>query len=122
MRIPADQLQRYRHTARLRWQAERRRLETRRAQAWQLARQAAALLRHAYGVERVAVFGSLTHPGRFTAQSDVDIAAWGLTSANWLRARAAVRDLSSEIDLNLVDIATCSPELLSAIERDGVSP
>jgi uncharacterized protein len=120
MHIPADELERYRRTARARWQAEQRNRETRRAQAWELARRAAALLREQYGVQRVAVFGSLTHPGRFTERSDVDLAAWGLTSANWLKAAAAARDLSSQVDINLVDVANCSPELLKAIERDGV--
>jgi predicted nucleotidyltransferase len=122
MSMPADKLERYKRTAYGRWQAERRQQEARRALAWELARQAAALLKHDYGAERVVVFGSLTHPGRFTLQSDVDIAAWGLTSANWLQAGAAVRELSDEIDINLVDVGACSPELSSAIERDGIVP
>jgi hypothetical protein len=33
----------------------------------------------------------------------------------------AVRDLSQEIELNLVDVAACSPELLSVIEREGAT-
>lgn len=120
LQIPAEQLKRYRRTARARWKAEQQRQEERRARAWELARQAAQLLKEQYGVPRVVVFGSLTHSGRFTRWSDVDLAAWGLTSANWLRASAAVRELSREIDLNLVDVACCSPELLDVIERDGV--
>jgi predicted nucleotidyltransferase len=78
------------------------------------------LLKEQFGAQRVAAFGSLTHAGRFTSHSDVDIAAWGLTSANWLAAGAAARNLSDEIDINVVDVATCSRELLVAIERDGV--
>ena len=93
----------------------------RREQAWQLARQAAALLKNEFGVERVVVFGSLVHEGRFTQWSDVDLAAWGLSSANWLRASAAVGKLSKEIEISLVDVGSCSPELLAAIERDSVS-
>lgn len=120
MQLSAEEMERYRHTARVRWQAEQRRREVRRLAAWDLAREAAALLKREYGVQRVVVFGSLTHPGRFGERSDVDLAAWGLTSANWLRASAAARDLSDEIDLNLVDVTCCSPELLNAIERDGV--
>jgi len=120
VQIRAEQMERYRRTARARWQAERKRGEIRRERAGQLARQAATLLKEKYSVQRVMVFGSLTHPGRFTLWSDVDLAAWGLTPANWLKAIGAVRSLSSEIELNLVDVTCCSPELLTAIEREGV--
>ncbi len=120
VQIRAEQMERYRRTARSRWQAKRKRGEIRRERAGQLARQAATLLKEKYSVQRVMVFGSLTHPGRFTLWSDVDLAAWGLTPANWLKAIGAVRSLSSEIELNLVDVTCCSPELLTAIEREGV--
>ncbi len=119
--ILAEQMQEYRRTARARWQAEKKRQEARRERAWQLAHQAAALLKSEYGVQRVVLFGSLAHPGRFTLWSDVDLAAWGLTWANWLQARVAVRELSEEIDLNVVDVACCPPELVAAIEKDGIT-
>jgi predicted nucleotidyltransferase len=120
LQISPDQMELYKRTARARWQMERKRREMRRERAWQLARRAATLLKDEYGVQRVVVFGSLTHPDRFTRWSDVDLAAWGLTSTNWLRAIGAVRELSDEVELNLVDVTCCSPELLAAIEREGV--
>lgn len=120
LQITAEQREVYRHTARARMERERQLRRRRRQEAWKLAHQAAALLRAQFGVSRVVAFGSLSHPGRFTQWSDVDLAAWGLTSSNWLKAMAAVRDLSLEIELNLVDVAACSPDLLIAIERDGV--
>lgn len=103
------------------WPAPSIKSEVRREHAWQLARRAATLLKKEYGVQRVVVFGSLAHPAGFTLWSDVDLAAWGLTSANWLRAMGAVRELSDEIEVNLVDVACCSPGLLAAIEREGVA-
>lgn len=120
VQITAEQIERYKRTARARWQIERKRQEIRRERAWQLARRAATLLKEQHGVQRVMVFGSLTHPDRFTLWSDVDLAAWGLTPANWLRAIGAVRELSREVEINLVDVTCCPPELLSAIEREGV--
>jgi predicted nucleotidyltransferase len=121
--IPEEQLQEYKRTARARWQAEKAHAATRCARAWGLAKQAVELLRRDYQVERVVVFGSLTHPGRFTTHSDVDLAAWGLTSANWLKAIGAVRylDRTGDIEINLVDIACCSPEVVAAIEQYGVT-
>ena len=120
VRISAEEMEKYKRTARRRWQREQVEQQARREQAWQLARQAATLLERDFDVERVVVFGSLIHPGRFNASSDVDLAAWGLTPNNWLKAMAAVRNLSDEIDLNLVDVECSSPELLKVIEREGV--
>jgi len=118
--MSAVDLERYRAFAQARLRSERARCEARRQRAWRLARRAAELLKAEFGVHKVAVFGSLIRPDRFTQWSDVDLAAWGLTAANWLKASAAVRALDSDIELNVVDVTACSPDLLAAIERDGV--
>jgi predicted nucleotidyltransferase len=118
--IPAIDLERYRASAHARMRSERREREVRRQRAWRLARLAAELLKTQYGVPQVAAFGSLTHPDRFTQWSDVDLAAWGLTATNWLKASAAVRALANDIELNIVDVSDCSPELQAVIVRDGV--
>ncbi|MFN8499752.1 MAG: nucleotidyltransferase domain-containing protein [Anaerolineae bacterium] len=118
--ISEEEMAVYKRTALRRLEAERRRRDARRVRGWELAREAAALLKRDYGAARVVAFGSLLDPERFTEQSDVDVAAWGLTSANWLKAMGAVQDLSREIEINLVDVGACSPALLAAIERDGV--
>jgi predicted nucleotidyltransferase len=119
-RITPEEMEAYKRMARQRWQAEQEQLQSRRAKAEELARQAARLLKDQFGVSRVLVFGSLIHPGSFTAWSDIDLAAWGLTSKNWLRAMAAVQSLSREIEINLVDVDACSPALLKVIEKEGV--
>ena len=114
----AEEMQRYRRTALQRQQAEQQQVAQRRARAWELARQAAARLKAEFGVERVMAFGSLTQADRFTQWSDIDLAAWGLTDQNWLRASAAVQ--VGDIEINLVDMQTCKPEVLASIEREGV--
>jgi predicted nucleotidyltransferase len=120
LQISAEQMKAYRRTARQRWQAEQAQLARRRERAWELARQAAEMLRRDFAAARVVVFGSLAQEERFTEWSDVDLAAWGLDSTNWLKAIGAVRRLSDEIELNLVDAANCSPQLLAAIEQEGM--
>jgi predicted nucleotidyltransferase len=92
----------------------------RRKVGWTAARQAAELLRTQYNATRVVVFGSLVHDGRFTRWSDVDIAAWGLAAKDSLSALGAVMDLDVGIEVNLVDVNTCTPELLAVIEEDGI--
>lgn len=114
----AEELQSYRRTALRRQQAERQQVAERRVRAWELARQAAEKLKTEFGVERVLVFGSLTQADRFTQWSDIDLAVWGLIDRNWLRASAAVR--VGDIEINLVDVQTCTPEVLASIEREGV--
>lgn len=118
--LSSEQLLAYKRGARARWLAEQQQIATRRAHAQQLARAAADLLKAQFGVTKVVLFGSLIHVGSFHLHSDVDVAAWGLTATNWLRAMSAVAALASDIEINLVDVETCSPELLSAIEREGV--
>ena len=118
--ISPEEMQEYRRTARRWLQEEQHETAARRERAWMLARRAALLLKEEFAVSRVTVFGSLIQEGRFNRWSDLDLAAWGLTSANWLRAIGAVRGLSDEVELNLVDVETCSPGLLAVIEREGV--
>lgn len=110
----------YLRTARRRAQAERRALTERRQRAWELARRAARLLHKRYDVHRIVVFGSLVHEGRFTSRSDVDLAVWGIPWPDYLHALGEVLDLDPEIEVNLVDIASCRPAIREAIEQEGV--
>lgn len=75
---------------------------------------------HAYHAERVFAFGSLIHPGCFGAWSDVDVAATGIDPCDTPRAMEEVHDLSTEIDVNLVDLAACKPYIKAAVDREGV--
>jgi predicted nucleotidyltransferase len=116
-----DPLASYKEGARRRHDAERAALAAREARAWVVARKAADELRRQFGVERVVVFGSLTHPGRFTAWSDIDLAVWGLQPRDTFRAIGVAMDCDREIPVNLVDIGACKPSLLTVIEREGIS-
>ena len=117
--LTSADLARDRAGARRRAQAEQAALFRREQRAWDLARQAAALLRSEFHADWVAVFGSLVHPGCFTAWSDVDIAARGIAPRETLRAMECVRDLSEDIPVNLVDLAACSDSLRRVVEHEG---
>ncbi|MGQ9814038.1 MAG: nucleotidyltransferase family protein [Candidatus Roseilinea sp.] len=122
--IPADKMADYREMARRRHEQEQARLQAalqaRETLAWQLARRAAQLLRESFGVSRVVVFGSLVQPGMFSLYSDVDPAAWGIQPEDTFRAIGAVYNLSSEIDLNLVDVAVARSSVYHTILAQGV--
>jgi predicted nucleotidyltransferase len=111
----------YRATACRRQEREQQDLVQRQARAWAVVRCAATRLKAQFGVERVMVFGSLVRAGCFTPWSDVDIAAWGLSPNDTFRAIGAVMDLDIAIAINLVDVGTCRPELLAAIEQEGIA-
>jgi uncharacterized protein len=117
--ITAEELAAYRAGARRRQQAEREALIAREQRAWELAREAAELLRREMHADRVFVFGSLIRPGCFTEWSDVDVAADGINPQDTLRAMEMVYALSDEIEVNLVDLNACRAALRGTIEREG---
>jgi predicted nucleotidyltransferase len=119
LKLTKEEMAVYRTAARRRGELERQQVARREERAWELARQAAAVLRKQFGATRVVAFGSLVHTGCFTAWSDVDIAAWGILPEDTFRAIGAIMDISAEPPINLVDVKTCSASLLAAIEREG---
>lgn len=60
-------------------------LEGRWADAWDVARAAAQLLREDFAAQRVVVFGLLTHQAWFGPASDIDLAAWDIPPAQYYR-------------------------------------
>jgi predicted nucleotidyltransferase len=118
--LSSSKLDEYRKTAIRRQKVRISQVKTRREKGWELAKKAAKLLREEFQANRVAVFGSLLYEARFTPWSDVDIAAWGIPSDQTFRAIGAVMDLDSSLEINLVDVNTCSPTLLKAIEQEAV--
>ena len=110
----------YQAAAKRKWQESQTERIQRQKRAWELAQLAAALLKEQFKATKVMVFGSLIRNDCFTLWSDVDIAAWGISPDETLRAMEAVRDLDEAIEVNLVDVKTCTPTLLTNIEREGI--
>lgn len=117
--LSSDDIIKYRQTAQKSWQLSQEKRKLRRQKAGELAKQAAIILKDKFHVKKVVVFGSLLREYCFNLWSDVDIAAWGIAPQYTLLAMEMVRDLSQEIDINLVDIETCSQELKKVIETEG---
>jgi predicted nucleotidyltransferase len=117
--LTPSEIEAYREAARQRQAQQAEALERRRECAWDLARQAAILLRDSFGATRVVVFGSLANEQFFTRWSDVDIAAWGLRPEDTFRAIGAVFDLDAEIPVNLVDVNNASTSLVNTIDKEG---
>ena len=93
--------------------------EKRMENAMTLARAAAKLLKQKYGAQKVVLIGSLLNESRFTSWSDIDLAAWGISSDQFYLAVAAATGMSTSFKIDLIDPETCRPALLEAIEKEG---
>jgi len=104
---------------RQRWLAQQKARERRRQEAWEAAREMAALLRSRFGADQVIAFGSMLYEGRFDERSDIDLAVSGIAPRAFFKAWAeAGRHCPFELDL--VDLADCSPALRKLIEEEGI--
>jgi predicted nucleotidyltransferase len=94
--------------------------EERYQHAWEVAKKAAKLLRERYAVNRVRVFGSLTHKGSFHQGSDIDLAVEGLKISDYWEALTSVLFLDDQIFVEIADRAICRPELWKVVEQEGI--
>lgn len=117
--LTPERLQVYAATLRARTDEERRRRESRRRRGWELAREAALLLRDRYGADEVWVFGSLLDGEHFTEHSDIDMAVGGLDQMTHLEALGRLLGLSREFEFDLVDLERCPGALREAVDRTG---
>ncbi len=118
--MPDEIVNNYRRAVRESEERENKILSERWEEAWELARHAAALLREKYNVTRIVVFGSLIRKEMFTPWSDVDIAAWGIAPEHTFQAIADMLWIGDKIEINLVDVNTCSENLFATIEHEGI--
>lgn len=93
--------------------------EERWQQAQALARRAAKILYKDFGAKKVLLFGSAAQRAWFTQWSDVDLAAWGIPADRFYAAVAAVTALDTDIQVDLVDVESCSPGFQQEIQRYG---
>jgi len=118
--ISPEMLRGYTETARARVQAREKARVERYRRAWQLALDAARLLKEEFGAAKVAVFGSLVHEDQFTPWSDIDLAVWGLEGVDFFAAVAHLQDMNPEIEVDLIAIPYCQPSLLQRIQEEGI--
>jgi predicted nucleotidyltransferase len=94
-------------------------IELRKREAWQIARQAAHLLRKDFGAKKVFVFGSLANDIGYNCWSDIDLAVSGVPVELFYSAVAQITGISSIFRIDLVDMDDCRPGLKKVIEQAG---
>ena len=100
-----------------RWAEESRRDEERRRDAEARARGLAAILASEYSVTRVILFGSVTTPGEFGEDSDIDLAVEGLAKKAFFDAYGRLMS-ESPYPVDLKPLEDISP-LIRARVREG---
>jgi predicted nucleotidyltransferase len=121
MQISSEEMTAYRVSARRRQLSAQEEIAARYSRAWQVARQAAHILREQFAAAKVAVFGSLVHKELFHMRSDVDLAAWGMDEKGLYRAVGQLLSLDPEITVDVVMAEQVSDSFLKRIEREGVT-
>lgn len=117
IQITPTQLEIYRKTARDREIQLRIEVDKRRKRAWDLAYQAANILKNEFSASRVAAFGSLLHPELFHLRSDIDLAVWDIQK--YFHAVSRLMDIDPEFEFNLVPIEDASASLAEMISHEG---
>ena len=118
--IAPEVMARYRHSARAREMARTQETEQRRQAAWAVARQAARLLREAFGATRVVVFGSLAHGAWFGPQSDIDLAVEGVAPEAFWRAWTTLDRVDYAFVIDLIAIEEASDSVCAEIADQGI--
>lgn len=118
--VPAEKMERYRATARLRRHERASRLKHRRDRALEIATEAARILRQHFSVERIVLFGSLVSPDGFHWRSDIDLAVWGLAERDHYRAVARLLDLDHDFSVDIIRAEAANTRFLERVEREGM--
>ena len=84
-----------------------------------VARLAAQMLRKRFGATQVLFFGSPVHEDWFSDTSDIDLAAWGISSEEYFKAVAHLQDLAAEFSIDLVRMEHCKQILHEIILAQG---
>ena len=71
--------------------------------AWETAHRLATVLYRDFGATKVAAFGSLTEPERFTEHSDIDIVVWGVSYNKCLDALWETKGLNPEFKIDIIN-------------------
>jgi uncharacterized protein len=119
--ISSKQMAIYRQTATRLAQQDRKRLAVRYEQAQRTADRAAQLLRTAFNVNQIVVFGSLVQREQFHEHSDIDLAVKGLPEAAYFGAVGRLQGLDPEFPIDLIRMEDAPALLLAVIESEGIS-
>ena len=81
---------------------------------------AATTLKQQFGVREVFLFGSMLTPERVDANSDIDLAVYGLPLEQYCQAVGTLLCQTQGFEIDLVRCEAAQPSLLNHIHREGI--
>lgn len=118
--VTDTELERYRTERRRRDAAHCQWQQEAKQKAMQSARRVAQCLKHAFGAERVVLFGSVAEGEMLSSRSDLDIAVEGLSSMDYYRAVAHVQSIATNGRVDLIRMEDCTSSLRTTIQKHGI--
>ncbi|EKV00574.1 putative nucleotidyltransferase [Leptolyngbya sp. PCC 7375] len=115
--IDAQKMRLYRQSAQKRAEQKEYELKCRHQWALSIAKEAAAILKNEFQVQRVVLFGSMVDWHATHATSDLDLAVWGLSDDALYSAVGRVLALDNRLKIDLVMAEDVSPNVMAEIER-----
>lgn len=112
-----ERMQAYIRTAQQQKQQLAEQMVKRYQRGWEVAHEAAEILKREFGACRVVVFGSLLDQQRIHLQSDVDLAVWGLNPKYYFQAVARLQEIDPTFAVDLVEIDNSYFYIKSAIAQ-----
>lgn len=92
--------------------------DKRKAQWWELARQAANLLRSNYDIKRIAVIGDLVRPTPLNYWSDITLVVWDVPDMKGYEIYKALSSLSKQPKIRLIE---ADEEYLTVEEENAIA-
>ncbi len=117
--LTPSELELYQQAWRNRQLAETAALQEKARAAYQVATQAACLLKGELGVKRVWLFGSLAR-GTFGVRSDIDLAVEGLDPSLLYKTVGRLQGLNPEFEIDLIPIEEARPSIRESIITEGI--
>ncbi len=120
LEISADELERYRASARASEAERQRDLEAYRTRALTAARSAARMLRLDFGATRVVLFGSLARRSAISMHTDADLAAEGIPNEMYFTAVGRLQTIDPLVSIDLVRVEDAPGSLIASLESEGL--
>ena len=115
--IDAQKMRLYRQSAQKRTEQKNHELQRRHQWALSIAKEAAEILKNEFQVQRVVLFGSMTDWQTTHANSDLDLAVWGLSDDDLYAAVGRLLALDNRLKIDLVMAEDVAPKVMAEIER-----
>ena len=115
--IDTQKMRLYRQSARRRAEQKEHELQRRHQWALSIAEEAAEILKNEFQVQRVVLFGSMVSWQTTHANSDLDLAVWGLADDALYSAMGKLLALDNRLKIDLVMAEDVSPNVMAEIER-----